>query len=82
VTGALNVTAPEPVQNTEFTKTLGRVLHRPTLFPVPAVALKLRFGEFANFLVVSQRVLPEKTQAAGYQFRYTTLEPALRACLR
>ena len=60
VTGALNVTAPEPVQNTEFTKTLGRVLHRPTLFPVPAVALKLRFGEFANFLVVSQRVLPEK----------------------
>jgi len=81
VVGALNATAPEPVRNTEFTKTLGHVLHRPTLFPVPSFALKLRFGEFTNFLLMSQRVLPERTQAVGYEFRYTKIEPTLQACL-
>jgi uncharacterized protein len=81
IRGALNATAPDPVQNTEFTKTLGRVLRRPTLFPVPTFGLKVLFGEFAEFLTMSQRVVPEKTLATGYQFRYTVLESALRECL-
>ena len=81
VNGALNATAPIPVTNTEFTKTLGRVIRRPTLFPVPTFALKLRFGEFTDFVLMSQRVLPEKTLSTGYEFRYSDLESALRASL-
>ena len=81
VNGALNATAPNPVRNTEFTKTLGRAIRRPTLFPVPTFALKLRFGEFTDFVLMSQRVLPEKTLSVGYEFRYSELESALRASL-
>ncbi len=81
ISGSLNATAPAPVRNTEFTKTLGSVLRRPTLFPVPIIALKVMMGEFANFVLLSQQVLPEKTEASGYTFQYQTLEPALRACV-
>lgn len=79
--GALNATAPTPVRNTEFTKTLGRVLRRPTLFPVPIFGLKLMMGEFADFIVLSQNVIPERTEASGYEFYYRTLESALNALL-
>jgi hypothetical protein len=82
ISGSVNATAPEPVRNSEFTKTLGRVLSRPTLFPVPELALKLLMGEFATVLLASQRVLPARAQAAGYVFRYPALESALRACLK
>lgn len=81
VNGALNATAPIPVTNIEFTKTLGRVIRRPTLFPVPTFALKLRYGEFTDFMLMSQRVLPEKTLSMGYEFRYADIESALRASL-
>lgn len=81
INGALNATAPAPVRNTEFTKTLGAVLRRPTLFPVPTFGLKLMMGEFADFVVLSQNVLPEKTEASGYEFCYRTLESALKALL-
>ena len=81
VNGALNATAPLPVRNIEFTKTLGRVIQRPTLFPVPTFALKLRYGEFTDFMLMSQRVLPEKTLSMGYEFRYADIESALRASL-
>ncbi|MDE0042937.1 MAG: TIGR01777 family oxidoreductase [Candidatus Poribacteria bacterium] len=81
VNGALNATAPLPVRNIEFTKTLGRVIRRPTLFPVPTFALKLRYGEFTDFMLMSQRVLPEKTLSMGYEFRYADIESALRASL-
>ena len=81
INGALNATAPLPVRNIEFTKTLGRVIRRPTLFPVPTFALKLRYGEFTDFMLMSQRVLPEKTLSMGYEFRYADLESALRASL-
>jgi uncharacterized protein (TIGR01777 family) len=81
VNGPLNATAPTPVRNIEFTKTLGRVIRRPTLFPVPTFALKLRFGEFTDFVLMSQRVLPEKTLSIGYEFRYGDLESALRESL-
>lgn len=79
--GALNATAPTPVRNTEFTKTLGAVLKRPTLFPVPIFGLKLMMGEFADFIVLSQNVIPERTEASGYEFYYRTLESALDALL-
>lgn len=81
INGALNATAPAPVRNTEFTKMLGAVLRRPTLFPVPTFGLKLMMGEFADFVVLSQNVLPEETEASGYEFRYRTLESALKALL-
>ena len=81
INGALNATAPLPVRNIEFTKTLGRIIRRPTLFPVPTFALKLRYGEFTDFMLMSQRVLPEKTLSMGYEFRYADIESALRASL-
>ena len=77
IRGPLNATAPVPVRNTEFTKTLGTVLRRPTLLPVPIFGLKLMMGEFADFVVLSQNVLPEKTEVSGYEFRHRTLEAAL-----
>ena len=81
IRGALNATAPTPVRNTEFTKTLGAVLRRPTLFPIPTFGLKLMMGEFADFIVLSQNVLPEKTEVSGYEFRHRTLESALKDLL-
>ena len=81
IRGPLNATAPAPVRNVEFTKTLGSVLRRPTLFPVPTFGLRLLMGEFADFVVLSQNVLPEKTEVSGYDFHHRTLESALRDLL-
>jgi uncharacterized protein len=80
IAGPVNLTGPEPVTNREFTKTLGRVLHRPVVLPpVPRVALRLAIGEFADVGVVAgQRVLPRVLQQTGYQFRHETVEQALR----
>jgi NAD dependent epimerase/dehydratase family enzyme len=61
----------------EFARTLGRVLHRPALFPVPAFALRLRFGEGASVMLTGQRVLPVRAQAEGFHFAHPTLEGAL-----
>jgi uncharacterized protein (TIGR01777 family) len=80
--GPVNATAPNPVTNHEFTKTLGHVLHRPTIFPMPAFAARLAFGQMADELLLSSsRVLPAKLQAAGYKFQFPDLEPALRHML-
>jgi uncharacterized protein (TIGR01777 family) len=80
--GPINVAAPGPVQNAEFTRVLARVLHRPAIFPAPAFALRIALGEMADgLLLASQRVIPEKLRAAGYRFRYENLEDALRAIL-
>ena len=77
--GAINLVAPEAVTNHTFTKTLGRVLRRPTILPVPPVAMKLLFGAMAEeTLLASQRVKPARLQALGYPFRHPTLEGALR----
>lgn len=81
-TGAINATSPEPVTNAEFTHTLGEVLHRATIFPVPELVLTTVFGEGAMILTEGQRVLPERTLASGYHFRYPKLDPALRSLLR
>ena len=81
--GAVNVVAPHPVTNQEFTKTLGRVLARPTLFPVPAFALRLAFGEMADALLLSStRVEPARLKDTGYRFQYPELEGALRHVLQ
>ena len=80
--GAVNVVSPNPVQQREYARTLGRVLHRPALLPAPAFALRLVMGEMADALVLSsQRVLPRRLTELGFAFRYPELEPALKAAI-
>src|SRR5205085_5335813 len=80
--GPVNVVAPQPVTNYEFTKTLGKVLGRPTVMPMPAFAARLVFGEMADaLLLASTRVVPAHLQASGYTFQYPELESALRRLL-
>ena len=79
VRGAVNLVAPEPVRNRDFTRTMGRVLHRPALIPVPKVALRTAFKGMADAtLLASQRAIPRRLNEAGYRFRFPDLEPALR----
>lgn len=76
--GPVNFVAPKPVTNAEFTRTLGRVLARPTFFPVPAFGARLAFGEMADALLLSsQRVVPAVLEDKGFPFYWPTLEPAL-----
>ncbi len=80
--GPVNVVAPNPVQNSEFTRVLASVLHRPAMFPAPAFALRLALGEMADALLLSsQRVRAERPPAAAFPFQYENLEPALHAIL-
>ncbi len=81
VSGAVNATAPEPVTMREFSRELGRVLHRPSWAPVPAGVLRLLMGEMAEMLLTGQRVLPRVALSAGYRFRHPDLSGALRASL-
>ncbi len=77
--GVYNLCAPEPVPNREFVTTLGRVLSRPAMLPVPAVALRALFGEMAEATILhGQRVLPVRLQGAGFEFQHSPLESALR----
>ena len=81
-TGPLNIVAPNPVRNSEFTKVLAGVLHRPALFPVPPFALRLALGDMADaLLLASQRAVPSRLLAAKYSFRCETLEGALQVAL-
>jgi uncharacterized protein (TIGR01777 family) len=77
--GPVNLVAPEPVTNAEFTRTLGRVLHRPTILPVPRLAARIAVGEVADALFTGQRVVPTRLEAAGFEFAHRDLESALRA---
>jgi uncharacterized protein len=80
--GPVNLVAPKPVTNAEFTKTLGSVLSRPTVFPVPAFIMKLAFGQMAEeVLLSSQRVEPTKLVTSGYPFQYSDLQRALESIL-
>ncbi|WP_417389397.1 TIGR01777 family oxidoreductase [Gimesia sp.] len=82
IQGPVNFVAPDEVTNLEFTKTLGKVLSRPTCLPVPAWAVKTIFGEMGQELMLSSaRVTPEKLQSAGYEFTYPKLEDAFRGLL-
>jgi uncharacterized protein (TIGR01777 family) len=76
--GAVNVVAPNPVTNEEFTKTLGSVLYRPTILPLPEFAVNLVFGEMGDALLLdSTRVIPKRLIEAGYEFKFAELKPAL-----
>jgi hypothetical protein len=83
LSGAVNVVAPNPVTNKEFTKALGEALSRPTLLPVPEFALRLAFGEMADVaLLSSQRVEPARLKQSGYVFKYPELNGALNHVLK
>ena len=78
-TGAFNASAPTPVTNRDFTRTLGRVLRRPAVFQAPAFVLKLALGELSSMLLTGQRVIPAAAEELGFRFAYRELEPALRS---
>jgi NAD dependent epimerase/dehydratase family enzyme len=79
VSGPLNLTAPTPVTNAEFARTIGRVLRRPSFVPTPAFAVRFALGELADALILGgQRVVPTRATALGYEFKHPTLELALR----
>jgi len=75
--GPINATGQHPVTNKEFSKALGRALHRPAILPVPPFMLKLRLGEVADILTTGQRVIPAKALALGYQFKFPDIDGAL-----
>ncbi|MFJ3923841.1 TIGR01777 family oxidoreductase [Streptomyces sp. NPDC090022] len=79
--GPVNLTAPEPLTNREITAAMGRVLHRPTLLPVPAAALRIVLGEMAQDVLGSQRARPVRLLESGFVFRHPLIEQALRAAL-
>jgi uncharacterized protein (TIGR01777 family) len=79
--GPVNATAPEPVTNQDFSKALGRTLHRPAVAPVPGFAIKALYGEMAEIVTEGQRALPRRAVALGYAFRHPDLDGALRAAL-
>jgi uncharacterized protein len=81
LSGPINTTAPNPVTNAVFTRELAQALHRPAVLPVPEFALKLLFGEMAELLLSSQRVLPKAAESAGFRFQYPELRPALAGIL-
>ncbi|WP_427922939.1 TIGR01777 family oxidoreductase [Streptomyces sp. cg40] len=81
LSGPFNLTAPNPLTNREITAAMGRVLRRPSLFPVPAPALKLVLGEMSGDVLGSQRVLPKRLLESGFTFAFPEIEGAIRAAL-
>jgi uncharacterized protein (TIGR01777 family) len=81
IDGAMNAVAPNPVRNSEFTRALGRQLHRPAFMPAPYIGLRVLFGEFAQVLFASQRVIPKVALDTGFVFQYPDIAAALREIL-
>jgi len=81
IRGPMNAVAPNPVRNSEFTKALGRQLHRPAFMPAPYIGLRILFGEFAQVLFASQRVIPRVALDSGFVFQYPDIAAALREIL-
>jgi len=81
IEGTFNATAPHPISNYEFTKALGKALHRPTVFPLPEFVLKLLFGEGSTVLTGSKEIYPKAIQDAGYKFKYPNIEDSLQHLL-
>jgi hypothetical protein len=77
ISGAVNLTAPNPVTNQEFTSALARAMHRPALFPAPALALKIALGGFSSEILGSKRVIPHVLQEAGFTWDYPHISDAL-----
>lgn len=83
ISGPVNATAPAPVRNRDFARSLGKALHRPAILAVPALPLKLALGQFAEELLLGgQRVYPARVEASGFEFRYPELDGALSAILK
>jgi uncharacterized protein (TIGR01777 family) len=80
--GVWNVASPNPVRNADFTHELARAVHRPAVFPVPQFALKMAFGELAQHMLDSARVVPAVAEKAGFRFRYPELRDALKNLIR
>jgi len=80
-TGAFNATSPQPVTNAEFSKALGRALHRPAVVPVPGFAIRLLYGDMAQLVTEGQRAIPRRTAELGYEHRQPDLDQALRSTL-
>ncbi len=80
--GVINATAPNPVNNFDFTKALGHALHRPTIIPVPTIPLKLAFGEMSTVILDSQAVISKRLPELGFQFKYPTINQALDAIFK
>jgi NAD dependent epimerase/dehydratase family enzyme len=81
IEGPVNLTSPNPATNQEFTAALARAMHRPALFPAPAIALKIAMGGFSTEVLGSKKILPEKLLAAGFNFEYPHLASALTALI-
>ena len=79
--GPINLSAPEPVTNKEFSKALGKTLHRPAIAPVPALAIKTLYGEMATIVVNGVRMVPDRLQTLGYEFKHPDLNEALQAAV-
>jgi NAD dependent epimerase/dehydratase family enzyme len=77
--GIFNGVAPSPVSNFDFTKALGHAIHRPTIFPVPTLPLKLAFGEMASVILDSQSIISKRLPEVGFHFKYETVDSALNA---
>ncbi|MFB7313484.1 TIGR01777 family oxidoreductase [Streptomyces sp. NPDC056192] len=82
LSGPVNLTGPDPVTNGEVTAAMGRVLRRPTLFAVPAPALRITLGDFAEDVLGSQRVLPRRLLESGFSFAFPGIDASIRAALR
>ncbi|MER7692546.1 TIGR01777 family oxidoreductase [Streptomyces sp. NPDC097610] len=82
LSGPVNLTAPTPLTNREITEVMGRVLHRPTVFPTPAPLLRLALGDMSGDILGSQRVHPTRLLSSGFTFTFPSIEGALRAALR
>lgn len=82
LSGPVNLTAPTPLTNREITEAMGRVLHRPTVFPTPAPLLRLALGDMSGDILGSQRVHPTRLLSSGFTFTFPSIEETLRAALR
>jgi uncharacterized protein (TIGR01777 family) len=82
LSGIFNATSPKPTTNYELTKTLGKILHRPTILPVPKFMIKLLFGEGSEVLLSSQKVYPKKLIESGFEFKYETIKKSLERALK
>ena len=80
--GPINATAPHPVTNSEFSKALGRALHRPAIAPVPAFAIRILYGGMAKLVIDGQTPCPARALELGYEFRHPDLDEALQSALR
>jgi NAD dependent epimerase/dehydratase family enzyme len=79
ICGPMNAVCPEPVRNTDFTRSLAKAVHRPAILPAPAFALRLALGELSRVMLDSVRVIPKLALSNGYPFRYPNVEAGLEA---